>query len=55
MGTDFFQEVNLDRLFDDVAVYNQRAMSAEQLPVIANQALRMAMTHRGGCPSEYSR
>lgn len=47
MGTDFFQEVNLDRLFDDVAVYNQRAMSAEQLPVIANQALRMAMTHRG--------
>ncbi|GAA5344474.1 pyruvate oxidase [Planifilum fimeticola] len=47
IGTDYFQEVNLDRLFDDVAVYNQRAMSAEQLPAIANQAIRMALTHRG--------
>jgi pyruvate oxidase len=34
LGTDFFQEVNLDRLFDDVAVYNQRVMSAEQLPAV---------------------
>ena len=47
LGTDFFQEVKLDRLYDDVAVYNQRAMSAEQLPTIANQAIRMALTHRG--------
>ncbi|SDW27109.1 pyruvate oxidase [Marininema mesophilum] len=45
IGTDFFQEVNLDRLFDDVALYNQRIMSAEQLPVVANQAIRMALTH----------
>jgi pyruvate oxidase len=29
IGTDYFQEVNLDRLFDDVAVYNQRIMFAE--------------------------
>ncbi|SFS96381.1 pyruvate oxidase [Marininema halotolerans] len=47
IGTDFFQEVNLDRLFDDVALYNQRIMSAEQLPVVANQAIRMAYTHQG--------
>lgn len=47
MGTDFFQEVNLDRLFDDVAVYNQRIMSAEQLPAVVNQAIRTAYVKRG--------
>ncbi|MCF6093022.1 pyruvate oxidase [Microaerobacter geothermalis] len=47
LGSDFFQEVNLDRLFDDVAVYNQRVMSAEQLPVVVNQAIRVAYTKRG--------
>ncbi|OYD06883.1 pyruvate oxidase [Paludifilum halophilum] len=46
MGTGFFQEVNLERLFDDVAIYNQRIMSAEQLPSVANQAFRMAVTHK---------
>lgn len=43
----FFQEVNLERMFDDVAVYNQRIMSAEQLPAVVNQALRMAYTKKG--------
>ncbi|GIM48142.1 pyruvate oxidase [Collibacillus ludicampi] len=47
LGTDFFQEVNLERMFDDVAVYNQRIMSAEQLPAVVNQAIRMAYTKRG--------
>ncbi|MFC3883561.1 pyruvate oxidase [Bacillus songklensis] len=47
IGTDYFQEVNLDRLFDDVAVYNQRIMSAEQLPVVLNQAIRAAYTKKG--------
>ncbi|WP_346988972.1 pyruvate oxidase, partial [Bacillus sp. SW7] len=47
LGTDFFQEVNLERLFDDVAVYNQRIMSAEQLPAVVNQAIRMAYTKKG--------
>ncbi|MDQ0199232.1 pyruvate oxidase [Neobacillus ginsengisoli] len=47
IGTDFFQEVNLDRLFDDVAVYNQRIMSAEQLPAVVNQAIRTAYVKRG--------
>jgi pyruvate oxidase len=47
LGTDFFQEVNLERLFDDVAVYNQRIMSAEQLPVVVNQAIRAAYTRKG--------
>ncbi|MFL8938606.1 pyruvate oxidase [Rossellomorea oryzaecorticis] len=47
MGTDYFQEVNLDRLFDDVAVYNQRIMSAEQLPAVVNQAIRTAYAKKG--------
>jgi pyruvate oxidase len=47
IGTDFFQEVNLERMFDDVAVYNQRIMSVEQLPAVVNQAIRMAYTKRG--------
>ena len=45
LGTDFFQ-VNLERMFDDVAVYNQRIMSAEQLPAVVNQAIRMAYTKK---------
>jgi pyruvate oxidase len=47
MGTDYFQEVNLDRLFDDVAVYNQRITSAEQLPAVVNQAIRTAYARKG--------
>jgi len=46
-GTDSFQEVNLERLFDDVAVYNQRVMSAEQLPSVVNQAIRTAYAKKG--------
>jgi len=47
LGTDYFQEVNLERMFDDVAVYNQRVMSAEQLPAVVNQAIRAAYTKKG--------
>ncbi|MEW5569896.1 pyruvate oxidase [Rossellomorea marisflavi] len=47
IGTDSFQEVNLERMFDDVAVYNQRIMSAEQLPAVVNQAIRSAYAKKG--------
>ncbi|MED3562995.1 pyruvate oxidase [Bacillus xiapuensis] len=47
IGTDFFQEVNLERMFDDVAVYNQRIMSADQLPAVVNQAIRTAYAKKG--------
>jgi pyruvate oxidase len=47
IGTDSFQEVKLERLFDDVAVYNQRIMSAEQLPAVVNQAIRTAYAKKG--------
>ncbi|GAA0608735.1 pyruvate oxidase [Virgibacillus siamensis] len=47
VGTDAFQEVNLERLFDDVAVFNRRAESAEQLPDLLNKAIRSAYTESG--------
>jgi pyruvate oxidase len=47
IGTDFFQEVDLVNLFQDVAVYSQMVMSAEQLPVILNQAIRTAYDKKG--------
>lgn len=47
LGIDYFQEVNLERMFDDVAVYNQRIMSAEQLPAVVNQAIRTAYAKKG--------
>src|SRR5690625_2054486 len=32
VGTNAFQELNLEHIFEDVAVFNERAESAEQLP-----------------------
>ncbi|WP_077325901.1 pyruvate oxidase [Virgibacillus siamensis] len=47
VGTDAFQEVNLERVFDDVAVFNRRAESAKQLPDLLNKAIRSAYTENG--------
>ncbi|UOQ93022.1 pyruvate oxidase [Halobacillus shinanisalinarum] len=47
VGTGAFQEVNLERLFDDVAVFNKRAESESQLPDLLNQAIREAYTKKG--------
>ncbi|MDR7073573.1 pyruvate oxidase [Fictibacillus barbaricus] len=47
IGTDFFQEIDLVNVFKDVAVYSQMVMSAEQLPVILNQAIRTAYDKKG--------
>ncbi|WP_126425675.1 pyruvate oxidase [Brevibacillus marinus] len=47
LGIDYFQEVNLEHMFADVAVYNQRIMSAEQLPAVVNQAIRTAYAKQG--------
>lgn len=47
VGTNAFQEVNLERLFDDVAVFNKRAEAAEQLPDLLNMAIRTAYTEKG--------
>ncbi|WP_099157932.1 pyruvate oxidase [Virgibacillus ndiopensis] len=47
VGTDAFQEINLETLFDDVAAFNKRAESAEQLPDLLNMAIRTAYAKKG--------
>lgn len=47
VGTGAFQEINLERMFDDVAVYNQRVQTSAQLPDLINKALRAAYTNKG--------
>lgn len=47
MGTDYFQEVHNDRIFDDVAVWNHTLTSAEQLPQMLEQAVNAAYAEGG--------
>ncbi|MEQ6903330.1 thiamine pyrophosphate-dependent enzyme [Nocardioides sp. YIM 152588] len=47
LGTDFFQEVDNDQLFADVAVFNQTVASVEQLPMLIEQAGNAALAERG--------
>ena len=47
LGSDFFQEVDNDRLFADVAVYCQTVTSASQLPSTLEQAVNAAYAQQG--------
>ncbi|CDQ19909.1 pyruvate oxidase [Halobacillus karajensis] len=47
VGTGAFQEINLERMFDDVAVFNRRAETEAQLPDLLNQAIKEAYTYKG--------
>ena len=47
IGTQYHQEVNLERLFADVAVYSQTVMTADQVPDVFLEACHAAITHRG--------
>ncbi|WP_082234327.1 pyruvate oxidase [Halobacillus massiliensis] len=47
VGTGAFQEINLEKIFDDVAVYCKRAQTEEQLPDLLNQAIREAYSKKG--------
>jgi pyruvate dehydrogenase (quinone) len=47
MGSDFFQEVDNDRLFADVAVYARTVTSAAQMPHLLEQAVNAANAHQG--------
>lgn len=47
VGTDNFQELKLESLFEEVAVYNRRVQTAEQLPDMLNQAIRTAYAEKG--------
>jgi len=46
-GTDYFQETNTTRLFDDCSHYNQIATTAAQLPRMAQAAIQHAVHRRG--------
>jgi Thiamine pyrophosphate-requiring enzymes [acetolactate synthase, pyruvate dehydrogenase (cytochrome), glyoxylate carboligase, phosphonopyruvate decarboxylase] len=47
VGTYTQQDVELDKLFQDVALYNQRIMGAAHVQNIATLACRTALAHRG--------
>lgn len=47
MGSDYVQETNLQKLFDDVSVYNQTIVSPAQMPRVVQAALRAALARRG--------
>ena len=46
-GLEAHQEVAFEQLFDGVAVYNQTLVHAGQMPRIAEEAVRMALYHKG--------
>ncbi len=47
LGSNYFQEVNLDNLFRDVSVYNQTIVTPHQVPRVVQLAIQSAMVHKG--------
>lgn len=47
IGSDFFQEVDNDVLFSDVAVFTQTVTSVAQMPQLLEQAVNAAISRRG--------
>jgi hypothetical protein len=47
MGTDFFQEIDNDALFRDVALFNRTITAPEQAPVLLEQAMQSALNGPG--------
>lgn len=47
MNTNYFQEMDEDPMFADVAVFNRTVTTAEQLPYVVNQAIREAYRNKG--------
>lgn len=47
MNTDYFQELNENPIFTDVAVYNRTVMTAEQMPHVVDEAIRQAYKYSG--------
>src|SRR5690349_10318656 len=47
LGTGYQQEVNLDRLYEDVTDFNQVVMNPAQLPGLVDIAVRTAYARRG--------
>ena len=47
IGTHYQQDVDLDKLYMDVAVYNQRIMGAAHVDNVVDEAIRTAMNEHG--------
>lgn len=47
MNTDYFQEMNENPMFADVAVYNRTVMTSESLPHVIDQAIKHAYKEQG--------
>ena len=47
IGSDFFQEVDNDVVFADVAVFNRTVTSVDQLPALVEQAVNAALAEQG--------
>jgi pyruvate dehydrogenase (quinone) len=47
LGPGYQQEVTLDRLYEDVAEYNQMIYNPAQIPAVADMAVRTAHARRG--------
>ncbi|BAN93640.1 pyruvate oxidase [Streptococcus dysgalactiae subsp. equisimilis 167] len=43
----YFQELNENPMFEDVAIYNRTVMTTEQLPYVVDEAIRQAYAHKG--------
>jgi pyruvate dehydrogenase (quinone) len=46
IGSDFFQEVDNDQVFADVAAFSRTVMSAQQMPLLFEQAVQTALARR---------
>ncbi len=46
LGSDYFQEIDHIKLFDDVAVFNQMLISEEQMPRLLADACKAALVHQ---------
>ncbi len=47
IGTHYQQDVDLDKLYMDVSVYNERVMGAAHMRVAVDEAIRTALSRRG--------
>ncbi len=47
LNMDSFQELNQNPMYDNIAVYNRRVATAEQLPHLVDDAIRTAIVKRG--------
>jgi pyruvate dehydrogenase (quinone) len=46
IGSDFFQEVDNDQLFADVAAFSRTVMSPQQMPLLFEQAVQIALSQK---------